>query len=89
VVHIGSANFDMRSLYLNLEMMLRVEDAEFAAAMHRFVDGEIANSVRITSEAHRAHRTWFNRLKWGLAYFFVAVADYNLSRRLNFGLDGK
>ena len=89
VVHIGSANFDMRSLYLNLEMMLRVQDAEFAAAMRRFVDGEIANSIRITPEAHRAHRTWFNRLKWGLAYFFVAVADYNLSRRLNFGLDGK
>ncbi len=89
VVHIGSANFDMRSLYLNLEMMLRVQDAEFAAAMRRFVDGEIADSVRITAEAHRAHRTWFNRLKWGLAYFFVAVADYNLSRRLNFGLDGK
>ena len=32
-VHIGSANFDMRSLFLNLEMMLRVEDAAFAAAM--------------------------------------------------------
>ena len=44
VVHIGSANFDMRSLYLNLEMMLRVDDPAFAAAMRRFVDGEIANS---------------------------------------------
>ena len=32
-VHIGSANFDMRSLYLNLEMMLRIEDAGFAAAI--------------------------------------------------------
>ena len=45
--------------------------------MRRFVDDEIANSVRITPEAHRAQRSWFNRLKWGLAYFFVAVADYN------------
>ena len=26
VVHIGSSNFDIRSLYLNLEMMLRVDD---------------------------------------------------------------
>jgi cardiolipin synthase len=89
VVHIGSANFDMRSLYLNLEMMLRIEDAEFAAAMRRFVDSEIESSLRITPHSYRADRTWFNRLKWGLAYFFVAVADYNLSRRLNFGLDGK
>lgn len=89
VVHIGSANFDMRSLYLNLEMMLRIDDPGFAAAMRRFVDGEIANSVRITPDAHRAQRSWLNRIKWGVAYFLVAVADYNLSRRLNFGLDGK
>ena len=47
VVHIGSANFDMRSLYLNLEMMLRVDDPAFAAMMRGFVDSEIANSERI------------------------------------------
>lgn len=89
VVHIGSANFDMRSLYLNLEMMLRIEDAEFAAAMRRFIDGEIAESERITREAHRRHRSLFNRFKWGLAHFFVTTMDYNVTRRLNFGLDGK
>ncbi len=32
VVHVGSANFDMRSLFLNLEMMLRINDAGFARA---------------------------------------------------------
>jgi cardiolipin synthase len=84
VVHIGSANFDLRSLYLNLEMMLRIEDPGFAAMMRRFVDGEIANSRRITPEQHRANMTWWNRLKWALGYFLVATADYNLSRRLNF-----
>jgi len=89
VVHIGSANFDMRSLFLNLEMMLRVDDAEFAAAMRRFVDGEIADSAEITRERHRAQRTWFNRIKWGIAYFLVAVADYNVTRRLNFGRIGE
>ena len=35
VVHIGSANFDLRSLYLNLEMMLRIDDADFAEMMRR------------------------------------------------------
>jgi cardiolipin synthase len=84
VVHIGSANFDLRSLYLNLEMMLRVDDRAFAAMMRRFVDGEVANSKRITPEAHRASMTWWNRLQWGFGYFLVATADYNLSRRLNF-----
>jgi cardiolipin synthase len=86
-VHIGSANFDMRSLFLNLEMMLRVEDAEFAAAMRRFVDGEIADSVPITWDAHREHRGVFNRVKWAVAYFLVAIADYRISRMLNFGAD--
>jgi cardiolipin synthase len=89
VVHIGSANFDMRSLYLNLEMMLRVEDAAFAAAMRQFVEGEIAQSERITREAHRQQRSWFNRLKWSLAHFVVATMDYNVTRRLNFGLEGR
>ncbi|MDP8912965.1 MAG: phosphatidylserine/phosphatidylglycerophosphate/cardiolipin synthase family protein [Pseudomonadota bacterium] len=88
VVHIGSANFDMRSLFLNLEMMLRVDDAGFAAAMSRFVDGEIADAVQITRESHRAHRTFFKRIKWAFSYFIVAVADYRISRRLNFGSDG-
>jgi cardiolipin synthase len=84
VVHIGSANFDMRSLFLNLEMMLRVEDAAFAQAMRRYVDGEVADSVEITLEAHRRQRTWLNRLRWAIAYFVVAIADYRIAHRLNF-----
>jgi len=85
VVHIGSANFDMRSLYLNLEMMLRVDDPGFAAMMRRFVESEIADSKRILPEAHRATMTWWARLKWAMGYFVVATADYNVARRLNFG----
>ena len=88
-VHIGSANFDMRSLFLNLEMMLRVDDPAFAVAMRRFVDGEVAQSEPITREKHKAQRSLLNRLRWGLGYFIVAVADYRISRVLNFGLDGK
>jgi cardiolipin synthase len=89
VVHIGSANFDMRSLFLNLEMMLRVDDPAFAAAMRTFVDDEIAQSLHITRECHHAQRTLLNRVKWGLAYFVVAVADYRIARGLNFGIDGR
>jgi cardiolipin synthase len=88
-VHIGSANFDIRSMFLNLEMMLRIEDAGFAQAMRRFVDSEVARSEPITRELHQARRTWLNRFRWGLSYFFVAVADYRISRVLNFGLDGR
>jgi cardiolipin synthase len=84
VVHIGSANFDMRSLFLNLEMMLRVEDKGFAAAMHEYVDGEVAESTEITLERHRAQRTLLNRIRWAIGYFLIAIADYRITRRLNF-----
>jgi cardiolipin synthase len=89
IVHIGSANLDMRSLYLNLEVMLRIEDAALARMMRRFIDGEAAASTKVSRTAHRRRLTWYNRLIWGLCYFVVATTDYNVSRRLNFGVRGR
>jgi cardiolipin synthase A/B len=84
-VHIGSANFDFRSLYLNLEMMLRVEDAKFAAAMRAYVDGEVANSAEITPAVHKAKATLWRKMKWGLSNFLVTTMDYTVTRRINLG----
>ncbi|MCA1749048.1 MAG: phospholipase D-like domain-containing protein [Sphingomonadales bacterium] len=89
IVYIGSANFDVRSLYLNLELMLRIHDADFAAIIRRLVDHEIADSKRITPEAYAASQTIWTRIKGRLSYFLISVLDYNVSRRLNFGLDGR
>ena len=89
VVHIGSANFDMRSLYLNLEMMLRVQDPHFARQMRKLVEHEIAHSEAITKETFAKRRTPFNRVVWGLSHFLVATLDYNITDRLNFGLSGR
>ena len=85
VVFIGSSNFDMRSLYLNLEIMLRIEDAAFADRMRAYFEAELKDSRQITIEVHRARRTWSNRIRWFFHYFVLAVVDYNLARRLNFG----
>jgi cardiolipin synthase A/B len=84
VVHIGSANFDIRSMFLNLELMLRVEDRAFAAYVRGFVNGEIADSERITPELHKARTGLFTRIKQAGAYFVMAVLDYNVTRGLNF-----
>ena len=84
-VHIGSANFDMRSLYLNLEMMLRIDDPAFAAAMRGFIDREIEDSRRIMPAEHRKSMTLLNRVRWAFGYFMMVTADYNLARRLNLG----
>ena len=86
VVHIGSANFDMRSLYINLELMLRIEDRAFADHLRGFFDGELAQSRRVTREEHRKAGA-IERIKWAIAYFVVAVVDYGVARRLNFGIE--
>ena len=86
VVHIGSSNFDIRSLYLNLEMMLRVDDPAFAAMMRAYFRGEQAASTPITPALHKKRSTWFNRLRWALSFYLVTSADYTVTRRLNLGV---
>lgn len=86
-VHIGSSNFDFRSLYLNMEMMLRVDDAEFTSLMRLYFEGELDDSLAITREAWRKRSTIFNRIKWGLSFFLVTAVDYTVTRRLNFGAE--
>lgn len=87
IVHIGSANFDFRSLYLNLEMMLRIEDAGFARQMRGYFERQLAESVEITPELHKARASWWRRLKWTLSHFLVTAVDYTVTRRLNFGAE--
>jgi cardiolipin synthase len=87
VVHIGSSNFDFRSLYLNLENMLRIDDAGFARKMRCYFEGEMADSVRITPELHSSRATLLRRLKWTLSHFLVTSMDYTVTRRLNFGAE--
>ena len=84
-VHIGSSNFDIRSLYLNLELMLRVDDSEFTSLMRLYFEGELDDSLQITREAWDKRRTFLNRLRWGLSFFLVTAVDYTVTRRLNFG----
>ena len=44
IVHIGSSNFDYRSFYINLEIMLRIKDVAFADAMRGYFERELADS---------------------------------------------
>ena len=84
-VYIGSANFDVRSMFLNLEMMLRVEDPVFAAHVRAYVEIEIAESAEITREYYKQFTTPWRRMKQATAYFVMAILDYNVTRGLNFG----
>jgi cardiolipin synthase len=85
IVHIGSSNFDIRSLYLNLEMMLRVDNPEFAMLMRSYFEHELGSSEQITPEVNRKRSGWLTRLIQALSFFLVTTADYSITRRLNFG----
>lgn len=84
--YFGSANFDMRSLYLNLEVILRIEDGALAERLRDFIEQHIPASQAITPSVHKERATLLNRIRWNLSWFLVAVVDYTVSRRLNLGL---
>jgi len=88
VVHIGSSNLDIRSLYLNMELMLRVDDGEFAQMMRGYFEGELERCTRITPELYKRRATILNRIRWAVSFFLVTSFDYGVTRRLNFGLTG-
>lgn len=85
-VYIGSANFDLRSLYLNLEIVLAVEDAALAEKMRGFIADHLPASREITPELHERQATFWNRLRWSLSWFLVSAVDYTVTRKLNLGL---
>ncbi|RYY22246.1 MAG: phosphatidylserine/phosphatidylglycerophosphate/cardiolipin synthase family protein [Sphingomonadales bacterium] len=86
VVYIGSANFDVRSLFVNVEVMVRIADPGFAEKMRNFLDRLRPDSEVITPDSHKAGASWLTRIRWTLAWFVVGVVDYTVSRKLNFGL---
>ena len=89
VVHIGSSNLDIRSLYLNMELMLRVDERRVRPADARLFRRRAwiaACGSRRSFDKKRA--TLLNRLRWAISFFLVTSFDYGVTRRLNFGLTG-
>ncbi len=89
IVHIGSSNLDLRSLYLNMELMLRVDDGAFAQMMRVYFEGELSQCIRIEPKVQERRATLWNRIRWALSFFLVTTLDYGVTRRLNFGLEGE
>jgi cardiolipin synthase A/B len=86
-VYIGSANCDTRSLFINVELMLRIEDHGFANAMRSFCAGQLAQSRQVDKDWLKRVSGPFRRLRWLGAYFLVSTVDYTVSRRVNIGPD--
>ena len=88
IVHIGSSNFDYRSLYINLEIMLRIKDAGFASAVRGYFERELDDCKWITPALHKRRANPWRRIKWAFSHFLVNVMDYTVTRRLNFRPEG-
>ncbi len=86
VTYFGSANLDMRSVRLNLELMVRVEDAALAEKMREVIAHLAEFSEPVTRAEHRRRSTLFNQMRWRLGWFLVSVLDYTVTRRLNLGM---
>ncbi len=82
-VYIGSANFDMRSLFINSEIMLRVEDSRFAGKIRALIAAHLPHCDAITRDVHRARSSPLTRLSWLIGYFIVSSVDFTVTRRFN------
>jgi cardiolipin synthase len=58
---IGSANLDMRSLFLNYEIGAVVRDPAAIAEVNALIDGWAKESTRYTEDLYRRSRTWLGR----------------------------
>ncbi len=84
--YIGSANMDVRSLFINMEIMLRIEDAAVAKHIRAIMDSMAEASEQQTLVEHRKRATFLRRIQWALSYFAVNTVDYTVGRRIKFGL---
>lgn len=85
-VYIGSANLDVRSMFINLEIMVRIKDAGLAVHMRKLIDELVTQSEEQTRILLKSRDTFWSRFKAGLAYFLVNSVDYTIGRRIKFGL---
>ena len=83
VAYVGSANFDMRSLFLNVELMLRIDDPAFAQAAREQVQAHVEKSSLIDQTTYQRMARPFSRLRWWFSFLLVGVLDYTVTRSLN------
>jgi cardiolipin synthase len=81
VVYVGSANLDQRSLNINYELMIRLENEEMVARSREIFSNTLKHCQAITSESWRASRNIWQRLKQHWAYFLLVRIDPYIARR--------
>jgi cardiolipin synthase len=79
VVYVGSANLDARSLRINADLMLRIDDAAVAAGARALVASIAEHAAPM--DAQHARPAWFQAWRNRLAYYVVAYLDPIVARK--------
>jgi cardiolipin synthase len=75
IAYAGSANFDVRSLKLNYELMLRFEDKKISAGAREIFDDALKHCRKIELLQWRASQTFWQRWRQRWAHFLLARLD--------------
>jgi len=81
-VFIGSANFNTRSLHIDYELMLRLEDAPLVEQARGLFDHYAESALAMDRERLRRESTLWIRLRQRFAYFLMARLDPLVARWL-------
>jgi cardiolipin synthase len=77
--YFGSANLDRRSMRVNVELMVRVEDEALAERLRTFMTHLEGASTAADLEWYRQNAGFFTRLRWRLLHW-LSIADYRVAR---------
>jgi cardiolipin synthase len=80
ILYVGSANLDTRSLNINYELLVRLQDANLAAGAREIFEADLSRSRRIHPVLWRKSRTLWNKLRERWAYLFFAKLDPYVAR---------
>jgi cardiolipin synthase len=81
IVYAGSANIDLRSLHVNFELSVRIQDAKLAAEVLQLVEKDISLCTAITQEVFARNSSFFKMMIRRIAYLVLSRFDYFLSRK--------
>lgn len=79
--YFGSANLDRRSVRINIELMVRVQDKQLAERLREFIGHLEQASIRADAKWYRQQTTWFARLRWRF-FHWLSLADYRVARSI-------
>jgi cardiolipin synthase A/B len=78
LLYVGSSNLDPRSLRINFEVMLRIQDARLAEHLRQVFERDLTRSERVTHE-QAWNRPWWMLMKQRFARWFLGWLDPRVS----------